>query len=205
MPIAAGDADPPSRKVLAMYTIACARALQAAYGPVLSGFWLRRILVRLRQGGLCPEVWTDSAVGKHYRVSTLGKVVHITQRSIALVRPQTQGKQRCMALRNCTVKRMSLSRLILLSFVPHDSSSKVVALHLDTNMANSCLYNLRWGKRSTLARQRLACGLVAAEHSAKAVAHHKENAQVGLYPCIESAANSLNIHRNAVARYVAAG
>ena len=110
MQIAAADTDPPSRKVLAVYTIACARALQAAYGPVLSGFWLRRILVRLRQGDLCPEVWTDSAVGKHYRVSTLGKVVHVTQRSVALVRPQTQRKQRYMTLRNCSMKRMSLSR-----------------------------------------------------------------------------------------------
>ena len=152
MQIAAADADPPSRKVLAMYTIACARALQAAYGPVLSGVWLRRILVRLGQGGLCPEVWTDSAVGKHYRVSTLGKVVHITQRSVALMKPQTQGKQRYVTLRNCAVKRMSFSRLILLSFVPHESSLKAVALHLNGNLANSCLCNLRWGKRSDLVR-----------------------------------------------------
>ena len=53
---------------------------------------------------------------------------------------------------------MSLSRLILLSFLLNRNRGNLVAQHIDANRVNYCLYNLRWEKRSTLARQRQANG-----------------------------------------------
>ena len=109
-----------------------------------------------------------------------------------------------MNLRSAAKKRMQLSGIILLAFVPHDSSSNLVALRIDGNETNCCLYNLRWSHRSSMARQWLAPG-GGGKYSRRAVLHYKVGAEVDRYPSIESAAEALNIHRQAVTRYAAAG
>ena len=104
-------------------------------------------------------------------MSTLGRVVHRSSRSVALLSPPTFRKYPRVVLRDCAKKWISLSRLILLSFQLHGSRGNLVAQHIDANRANCCLYNLRWEKGSTLARQRLANG-GGRRKSGRVVLHH---------------------------------
>ena len=104
-------------------------------------------------------------------MSTLGRVVHRWSRSVMLLRPPTFLKYPSVLLRDCAEKWMSLSCLILLSFLLHGSRGNIVAQHIDANRANCCLYNLRWKKGITLARQRLANG-GGRRKSGRVVLHH---------------------------------
>ena len=90
--------------------------------------------------------------------------------------------------------------------MPHDGSSKLVALHVDENVANCCLYNLKLVKRSTLARRRLATGVSGRLSDSAVVGHKNYTAQGNLYPYPESSDDkALNIHEQSLARFVAVG
>ena len=66
---------------------------------------------------------------------------------------------------------MTLSRLIMLSFMLHGNRDSLVAQHIDAIRANCCLYNLRWEKRCTLARLRQDNG-GGVQTSGRVVLHH---------------------------------
>ena len=93
------------------------------------------------------EEWRSISGYPNYEVSNLGKVRNIKTGEFRKLRSGTDGYLLIVLCENSITKTYRVHRLVAQEFVEKPDNKPVVD-HIDHNIQNNCINNLRWCSRS---------------------------------------------------------